>query len=75
MNYARRKEIANAIDQIEKLKMTVEFILDDEQEYNENIPENLQDSERCYASTAAIDQLEYAMENLADAVSNLEDIE
>ncbi len=49
----------------------IESIRDEEQEYLDNVPESLQQSERYYDSEAAVGSLEEALETL----SALDDIE
>jgi hypothetical protein len=68
MNAARRKQIAEAIADLEKLsgaledvKNLIESILDYEQEAFDAMPESLQSSERGEASQEAINNLEKAV--------------
>lgn len=70
MNKARRKElskVAKALNTIRDKKSLrncineLENIKDDEQRYYDNIPENLQYSQRAEDSEAAIDNLEEAL--------------
>lgn len=68
MNAARRKQIAEAIADLEKLtgaledvKNLIESIRDDEQEAFDAMPESLQSSERGEASQEAINNLEEAV--------------
>ena len=70
MNNKRRKEIANAIRQIENV---VSSILDDEEEAFDNMPESLQYSERGDMSQEAQDNLSGAVDALEEAISYLED--
>lgn len=70
MNKQRRKEIANTIRQIENV---VSSILADEEEAFENMPENLQESERGYTSQDAQDNLSNAIDALEEAIICLED--
>ena len=65
MNKIRRKNLQSIIDQLEELKSSLED-LQSEEEYRDNMPENLQGSERYELADAACD-------NLCDAVSNLEE--
>ena len=46
MNKTRRKQIDDVIAGLQELQETVETIMNDEEEYRDNIPENLQGSER-----------------------------
>lgn len=70
MNNKRRKEIANAIRQIENV---VSSILADEEEAFDNMPESLQGSERGDMSQEAQDNLSGAVDALEEAISCLED--
>ena len=42
MNKIRRKSLTEIKDKIEDLKTELELLLDEEQEYLDNIPENMQ---------------------------------
>ena len=66
MNKIRRKNLQSIIDQLEELKSSLEDLQSEEEEYRDNMPENLQGSERYELADAACD-------NLCDAVSNLEE--
>lgn len=70
MNNKRRKEISKAIGQIEDV---VQQILDDEEEAFENMPKNLQESERGEISQDAQAALSYAVDALEEAIGALED--
>ena len=70
MNNKRRKEIANAIRQIENV---VSSILADEEEAFDNMPEGLQESERGDISQEAQDNLSNAINALEEAIICLED--
>jgi hypothetical protein len=70
MNKQRRKEIANTIRDIERV---VSNILEDEEEAFDNMPENLQYSERGDMSQEAQDNLSCAVDALEEAISYLED--
>lgn len=98
MNKARRKELNNitntledikdriesALSDLEDLKSSLEFVYGDEQDYLDNIPENLQGSERYDVAEEACSNLEDAIasidsvldgvdtNNLADAISSIE---
>lgn len=70
MNNKRRKEIANAIRQIENV---VSSILADEEEAFDNMPESLQGSERGDISQEAQGNLSSAIDALEEAIICLED--
>lgn len=81
MNAKRRKNIAFAIKDITLLSEKAESLLNDlesikseEEECFENIPENLQDSERYTAAEEAVDNLENACDTLQEAIDNLVDV-
>lgn len=61
------------ISQIEEISDALESIKSDEEEYRDNIPENLQSSERYEKAEEAVCMMEDAIDNLSDAMSNLEE--
>ena len=73
MNNQRRKQISKVIEQIEESKDIISYILDEEQEAFDNIPEGLLESERAEQSQNAIELLDDAINNLEEAVNNLEE--
>ena len=72
MNNQRRKEIKKIIDRLDIIKNEVEQICNDEEDYHDNIPENLQDSDRAMSSEEVIDNLNEVLENIENAIDNLE---
>ena len=82
MNKKRRKCIDSVIlkisklqDIIEELQQDIEDIAADEQDYLDNIPENLQASERYEAGENAVENLEAAIDWLEDInTSELEEL-
>ena len=73
MNKARRKELSKVVCELNIIKdkaalydciNTLESIRDDEQDYYDNIPENLQYSQRAEDSEAAIENMEEALDLL-----------
>ena len=71
MNNTRRKSIQRIINGITALKEDLEVLLDEEQEYLDNIPENLQESDRALAAEDAIDNLSSAQDSLEEVVEYL----
>ena len=74
MNKARRKELQEVIEKINEAREELERIMNDEEEYRDNMPENLQSSEKyekaddaCCSMQDAIDQLEEAVTNIENA--------
>ena len=49
MNNPRRKALSQLKEQIEEIQSVLEELLEEEQEYLDNIPENLQGSELNYS--------------------------
>lgn len=73
MNNNRRKQIDEAITKVSQVRNLIESIRDDEQEYLDNMPENLQMGEKADISQTAIDVLENAIDDLELIESNLEE--
>ncbi len=73
MNNARRKRIRDAAEQMEQLKGEIESILEDEEEYMDNIPENMQGSERYETAETACENLQSAVDAMEEVLSSLEE--
>ena len=58
MNKIRRSQIEKVIAKIEEAKSELEDILNDEQDYFDNMPESFQGSERGEAAEEAIGYME-----------------
>lgn len=58
---------------IENAEVILSSALDAEQDCYDNIPENLQESERCEKMEEAIDNLESAIEKLSEAKDYISD--
>lgn len=71
MNKERRKNIQDVVEQLEGLKTTLEELQGEEEEYRDNIPENLQGSERYEKADEACDALNDAVNSLEDIISSL----
>ena len=83
MNKSRRKRIAAAIDNLERItnydsiesiKSEIEDILWEEEDAYDNMPENLQYSMRGEESSEAIDNLQEAVDLLEEAIDIINDI-
>ena len=74
MNKQRRTEIANIVTELELLKERLDKVLSVEQDVFDNMPENLQYSMRGEESQEAIDNMDGAMSDLENVISQLEDI-
>ena len=71
MNKQRRKEISDLIERFESLCGDVESILEEEEEYRDNIPENLQGSERYERAEEACDNISSALDSLDEVIEYL----
>ena len=71
MNKDRRKRILAISLRVEQLMQDLEEIKDEEQESLDNMPENLQESQRYYSMSEAIDYLDAAYDGINDVLYNL----
>lgn len=74
MNKQRRKEIQTISNDLLPLMTSIEDLLAEEQDYFDNMPENLQSSEKAEISENAISYLEEALDNIRECIDNLESI-
>lgn len=72
MNKARRKALDEVISKIEEAKELLENLQAEEEEYRDNMPENLQGYERYEAADAAVDNMSSAVDALDEAISSIE---
>lgn len=72
MNDARRKEIEKALGLISEAKSILETARDEEQEYFDNMPENMQSGEKGEKASEAAGALEEAVNSIEEIESNLE---
>ncbi len=72
MNKARRKALDEVISKIEEAKELLENLQVEEEEYRDNMPENLKGSERYEAADAAVDNMSSAVDALDEAISSIE---
>lgn len=72
MNKVRRKALDEVISKIEEAKELLENLQAEEEEYRDNMPENLQGSERYEAADAAVDNMSSAVDALDEAISSIE---
>lgn len=73
MNRQRRKALQDIIDQLEILRMQLETLLAEEEDYRDNFPENLQNSERYERTEAICENLSDAVDEMEQASSDIED--
>ena len=72
MNKTQRNQIEKWIDSLNEIKEGVESMIEEENEKYENMPENLQDSERGEKMYEGIENLESASSSLEEAIDSLE---
>lgn len=82
MNNTRRKGIKKISEKVSDLRIQLEELLSEieevkgeEEEYRDNIPENMQSGERYEVAEAAVESLDSAYGILEDAISSLEEME
>lgn len=73
MNNTRRKALREISSQLEELKAVLQELVDEEEEYRDNIPENLQSSERYEKADYACDRLNDAIYSFDDIISNIDE--
>lgn len=73
MNNIRRKTLQSIYDIITEAKDNLDEVRDEEECYKDNMPENLQGSERYERAEEAIDALESAISSLEDALDSIEE--
>lgn len=82
MNNTRRKAISEVSQKVGNIKGGVETLMQEieelkgeEEDYKDNIPENLQGGEKYEVAEAAIENLNAAYYSLDDILGSLEDVE
>ncbi len=72
MNKVRRKALDEVIAKIEEAKELLEVLQEEEEEYRDNMPENLSGSDKYEAADAAVDNMSSAVDALDEAISYIE---
>lgn len=72
MNKQRRKELNDIINKLSDLKDDIVALRDEEQDYYDNMPENLQGGERGEMAENAINEMDNAESSIEDAICSLE---
>ena len=73
MNKERRKSLREIQSKLEKLGQDLEALKEEEEEYRDNMPENLQESDRYQRADEVCDLLQEALENLDNAYQQIEE--
>ena len=71
MNNERRKLLQKQIDIIEQAKQDIEILKDEEQKYADDMPENLQSSDKHDKAEQAVSSLEEAINNIDEAIQQM----
>jgi hypothetical protein len=71
MNAVRRDRARSVVERLQDISVSIEAILDDEQDALDNMPENLEGSERYSRMEDAVDFLESAMDLVVSAIDEL----
>lgn len=74
MNKERLKKITALKSELELLSDKLSLILDDEQEYLDNIPDNLKDGEKASEAEQAVETMTNSIELITDAIAELENL-
>lgn len=67
MNKSRRERLNAALVKLQQVEQSIDRIKDEEQDCMDNMPENLQSSDRYRAMENAVDHLEDAIESIQEA--------
>lgn len=73
MNKERRKSLREIQSKLERLGEDLEALKEEEEEYRDNMPENLQESDRYQRADEVCDLLQEALESLDGAYQNIEE--
>jgi len=74
MNKNRRKQLEELCSEMTNQLEGLRALLDEEQEYYDNMPESLQDSERGEQSQEYINTMESALDDIESALGTLEEV-
>lgn len=71
MNNTRRKSLQGLIEKTEGLKLEIEELRTEEEEYYNNMPSSVQDGEKGDRAQTVIEYLDEAMTAAGDVIENL----
>lgn len=72
MNNARRKILREIIDNLEAQNELLQSCAEEEQDYLDNIPENLQESTKYANAEENVEDLDSAVESLNEAIDSIQ---
>lgn len=73
MNKQRRNKVDDLIEKLRDLQSEIGDILSEEEEYRDNMPENLQNSEKHENADNNCDNLQNAVDQVDEVISYLEE--
>ena len=74
MNAERRKELSRIIEKLEAQLDAIETVKDEEEECYDNLPEQLQDTERGEAMQENYEDLDSIYDDLQDIIDRIQDV-
>lgn len=73
MNNDRRAALSKLADDLRDIESKIEELMNEEQDYLDNMPENMQDGEKAQKAQAAVDAMESALGEVQCAISSLDE--
>ena len=73
MNKERRKSLREIQSKLDRLGQDLEALKEEEEEYRDNMPENLQESDRYQRADEVCDLLQEALESMDNAYQQIEE--
>ena len=74
MNKSRRKELSRIAEELENLREDLDAVASEEREAYDNLPESLQESDRCCAMEEAADELDDICSELDELRQRIESV-
>lgn len=72
MNKTRRKELTTISDKLDELRIDLVTLRDEEQEYIDNMPEGICNSEKGTTAENAVSYMDDAINSLDDAIRRID---
>lgn len=72
MNVKRRNALSKIVSGLQELTSELCTLQEEEQEYVDNMPENLQGSDKYDAASQSADDLQCAIDQLEEAIANID---
>ncbi len=73
MNNLRRKQLNRIIEALERLHMELDMVMSDEEDYMDNIPENLQGGRNFSKSEESCDNMRMASDSFDELIEYIKD--